>query len=135
MEDFERKNFLQKNIVTIVVLVVIIVFGYLLFNGWDRIVNDGIADITTITGRFTCLPLKDVPLPTNGKCELGVRSRDDSFYALDVSRVQDINLDLSAEDTIAVTGFILPKSEIPSSKWADYNIKGIIQVNMLLRTR
>ncbi|MEK7186886.1 MAG: hypothetical protein AAB690_01010 [Patescibacteria group bacterium] len=135
MEDFENKNFLQKNVVTLVVVIVLVAFGYLLYNGWDKIVNDGIDDMTTITGRFSCLPFKDSSLPAEKDCELGIKSRDDAFYALDISRVQDANSDLKVEDTIAVTGFVLPESEISISKWASYNIKGIIQVNMLLRTR
>mgnify|MGYP003395064051 CR=1 FL=1 len=134
MEDFEHKSFLQKNVVWMVVLAALIIFGLLVFKGWDKIVNEEIDRSSTITGNFSCLPLKTGQVdPTD--CTLGVRSRDGSFYALDISRIQDANTDLKAEDTIAVTGFLLPETAVPGSNWEQYNVAGIIKVNTLLRTR
>ena len=134
MGDFEHKNFFQKNGVWLVVFIILILFGFLLFKGWDKIVNEEIDKTSTITGNFSCLPLKTgTQDPTN--CTLGVRSRDGSYYALDISRIQDANTDLKAEDTIAVTGFLQPESSVLGSNWAKYNVIGIIKVNTLLRTR
>jgi len=121
--------------VSIVIVVVLIVFGYLLFGGWGKAINNGLDGMVTITGNFSCLPLREPASTDVTECSLGIRSKDGSYYALNVSRVQDANIDLKAEDTIAVTGVVEPESEIPDSQWAEYNIRGVIKVNTLLRTR
>ena len=138
MEEFDRefggKNFLQKNIVIIVVIAVLVVLGYFFFNGWDKAVNTEIDGMTTITGHFSCLPLKDIEAEITD-CSLGIRAKNGSYYALNVSRVQDANIDLKAEDTIAVTGTIEPDETRLEDRWAPYDIAGVIKVNTLLRTR
>ncbi len=134
MDDFENQSFARRNAIWLVVLAALAVFGFLLFKGWDKIVNDEIDGMVTITGNFSCLPVKaGVEVPET--CTLGVRSRDGLHYALDISRIQDANTDLKAEDTIAVTGTLKPKSETPGPEWADYDITGVVLVNTLLRTR
>lgn len=137
MEEFERefggKNFFQKNIVLIVVVAVLVVFGYLFFAGWDKAVNTGVDRMVTITGHFSCLPLRE-PVDTND-CSLGIRGRNGAYYALNVSRVQDANIDLKAEDTIAVTGTFESEEVMFDERWSPYDIKGVIKVNTLLRTR
>lgn len=139
MDDFERTGFLRKNVIWIVVLLAIIVFGLLLFKDWDRVINDEIDGMVTITGNFGCLPLKaEEALPTSDEeaCTLGVRSRDGLHYALDISRIQDANTDLKVEDTIAVTGTVYESADhLMDPKWSSYDIKGVILVNTLLRTR
>ena len=117
-----------------VVLAAVIIFGVLLFKGWDKIVNEKVDKSTTITGNFSCLPLKTGEAPETD-CELGIKSRDGLYYALDISRIQDANTDLKAEDTIAVTGFLQQIGSINSTEWTDYNVAGVIKVNTLLRTR
>jgi len=134
MEDFENRGFFRKNGIWLVILAALVIFGFLLSKGWDKIVNDEIDGMVTITGNFGCLPLKP-EVEAQKTCTLGVRSRDNFHYALDISRIQDVNTDLKAEDTIAVTGTLKPESEVLLSEWSDYNIKGVILVNTLLRTR
>lgn len=134
MNDLENRGFFQRNIVWVVVLVAIVIFGLLLFKGWDRIVNEQVDSMTTITGNFSCLPLKS-GTPAEEECNLGVRSKDGAHYALDISRIQDANTDLKAEDTIAVTGVLKPIADVPGKEWDAYNIAGVIKVNTLLRTR
>ncbi len=134
MEDFENRAFLRKNVIWLVVLAVLVVLGFLLSKGWDKIVNERVDGMITITGNFSCLPVKTgVAAPE--VCTLGVRNRDGLHYALDISHIQDANTDLKAEDTIAVTGTLKSPSEVPTSEWADYDIMGIVLVNTLLRTR
>ena len=144
MNDYENQGFLKKNAVWMVVLLAVIVFGFLLFKGWDKVVNEKVDSMTTVTGSFSCLPLKpgvtlDVSdtadSTTTDNCILGVRAKDGSNYALDISHIQDANTDLKAEDTIAVTGFVLPETEVVGSEWEGYDVRGIIKVNTLLRTR
>lgn len=134
MNEFENDSFFRRNAIWLVVLAALAIFGFLLFKGWDQIVNDEIDGMITITGSFSCLPLK-TGTESPDECTLGVRSRDGFYYALDVSRIQDANTDLKAEDTIAVTGTLEPESSIPTSDWAQYTIAGIVKVNTLLRTR
>lgn len=134
MNEFENDGFFRKNAIWLVVLAALVIFGFLLFKGWDQIVNNEIDGMTTITGNFSCLPVKE-GVPSDDECTLGVRSREGLFYALDISRIQDVNTDLKAEDTIAVTGTLRAESEIQKSEWADYDIIGIVLVNTLLRTR
>ena len=136
MDDFENGSFVRRNAIWLVVLAALVVFGFLLFKGWDQVVNEEIdGTVITITGNFSCLPLKSATASTEENCNLGIRSRDGLFYALDISRIQDANSDLKAEDTIAVTGFMKDESEIINSEWSKYNIAGIVLVNTLLRTR
>ena len=132
MNEFGNESFVRRNTIWLVVLVALAIFGFLLFKGWDQIVNKEIDSMVTITGNFSCLPTK-VGVEPSDTCTLGVRSRDGFYYALDISRIQDVNTDLKAEDTIAVTGTI--KEGEPSSEWVDYNIMGVVMVNTLLRTR
>lgn len=135
MNDFQNEGFLRRNMVWVVVVVALVIFGLLLFKGWDKVVNDGIDNMITVTGSFTCLPVRtDIELEEEA-CLLGVRDKDGLYFALDISRIQDANTDLKADDTIAVTGIMRPESEIPTSNWAIFDIAGIIQVNTLLRTR
>ena len=132
MNEFENESFLRRNAIWLVVLAALAIFGFLLFKGWDQIVNEEIDSMVTITGNFSCLPTK-VGVEAPEMCTLGVISRDGLHYALDISRIQDVNTDLKAEDTIAVTGTI--KEGEPSAEWVDYDITGVIMVNTLLRTR
>ena len=134
MNDFGSESPSKKNAVWLVVLVALIIFGFLLFKGWDKVVNDEIDGMVTITGNFSCLPLKE-GAEASDTCALGVRSRAGLHYALDISRIQDANSDLKAEDTIAVTGTLKSESEVPVPEWASYNIAGVVLVNTLLRTR
>ncbi|MBI2065591.1 MAG: hypothetical protein HYT68_00780 [Candidatus Zambryskibacteria bacterium] len=134
MNDFQNEGFLRKNAIWLVVLIAFIIFGFLLFKGWDQIINDEIDGMMTITGNFSCLPLK-AGVEISETCTLGVRSRDGFHYALDISRIQDANTDLKAEDTIAVTGTLKSESEVMSPEWIDYDIAGVVLVNTLLRTR
>lgn len=136
MDDFEveNKNFFRKNVIWLVVLVAIIIFGFLVFKDWDTIVNDEIDGMVTITGSFSCLPLKQ-GIVDGEDCTLGVKSRDGLNYALDISRIQDANTDLKVEDTIAVTGILRSSDIAPAPEWSDFNIAGVILVNTLLRTR
>lgn len=134
MNDYENAGFMKRNIIWLLVLAAAIIFGLLLFSGWDQVVNDSVDKMSTVTGSFSCLPLKEGVAATPN-CTLGVHSRDGSFYALDISRIQDANTDLKADDTIAVTGFLLPASAANDSKWESYMIAGVIKVNTLLRTR
>lgn len=134
MDNLEKESFLRKNAIWIVILSALVVFGFLLVKGWDKIVTDEIDGMVTITGNFSCLPFKVKP-EAEEKCVLGVRSRDGAYYALDISRIQDANHDLKAEDTIAVTGTLKSSSDASVSEWDQYNITSVILVNTLLRTR
>ena len=134
MNDFNHEGLFKKNVIWLVVLAAIVIFGFLLFKGWDKVVNDEIDGMITITGNFSCLPLRE-GIKMSETCALGVRGRDGLHYALDISRIQDANSDLKAEDTIAVTGTLKPEGNMPAPEWADYSIAGVIMVNTLLRTR
>jgi len=137
MDDFEleNKNFFRKNVIWLVVLAALVVFGFLLFKDWDKIVNDEIDGMVTITGNFSCLPLKEGIVADSEACTLGVRSSDGLHYALDISRIQDANTDLKVEDTIAVTGTLESKDMLLAPEWSDYDIADVVLVNTLLRTK
>ncbi len=134
MNEYETNSFWRRNAVWFVVLGVLIAFGLILFKGWGKLLNQEIDSMETITGNFSCLPLKDGD-EKEEDCTLGVRSSDGSFYALDISRIQDANTDLKAEDTIAVTGFVDSAADLSHTEWAKYNVAGVVRVNTLLRTR
>lgn len=134
MNDFENEGFIRRNAIWLVVLAALVIFGFLLFKGWDQIINGEIDGMVTITGNFSCLPLSGGE-QNEEECILGVRSRDGSHYALDISRIQDANTDLKAEDTIAVTGILTPVGEVGSLEWSEFDISGVVLVNTLLRTR
>ncbi len=135
METYHNQGFMKKNAVWMVVLLAVIIFGVLLFNGWDKIVNEQVDKSSTVTGNFSCLPLKPTVKKTDDTCMLGVRTDEGVNYALDISHIQDANTDLKVEDKIAVTGFLRPETEVVGTQWEDYDVRGIIDVNTLLRTR
>ncbi|PIQ66434.1 MAG: hypothetical protein COV96_01480 [Candidatus Zambryskibacteria bacterium CG11_big_fil_rev_8_21_14_0_20_42_18] len=135
MQDFENVSFARKNVIWLVVLVAFVIFGVFLFKDWDKIVNDEIDGMATITGSFSCLPLKVGIVAEGEDCTLGIKSRENLYYALDISRIQDANTDLKVEDTIAVTGTLKPVEEILKPEWSAFNITAIILVNTLLRTK
>ena len=114
MNDSGDQNFLRQNSIWLVVLAALLVFGFLLFKDWDKIVNDEIDGMVTITGSFSCLPLNIGVEAGDEDCTLGVKSRDGLHYALDISRIQDANTDLKVEDTIAVTGTLKLVAEKPA---------------------
>lgn len=134
MNDFSDKGVSQRRMILLAAAAAVILLGLFMYKGWDRVVNTEIDRAVVITGSFSCLPSKTGESPER-TCVLGVRSRDGSYYALDISRIQDANTDLKAEDTIAVTGTLRPETEIPQSDWSEYDIRAIILVNTLLRTR
>jgi hypothetical protein len=134
-QEYENRSFWKKNLIWIVAAVAIVIFGIILFTGWGKALNNSIDKTVTITGSFSCLPLKDTTASSSPVCELGLHSRDGMYYALDVSHIQDANINLKAEDTIAVTGVVKPQTALAGSKWDKYNANGIIQVNTLLGAR
>ncbi|MEK7135114.1 MAG: hypothetical protein AAB780_00205 [Patescibacteria group bacterium] len=135
MNDYENQGFFRQNVVWLVVLAAVVIFGVLLFNGWDKIVNEKVDSMSTVRGNFSCLPLRSGATASADTCMLGVRTNDGASYALDISRIQDANTDLRVDDTIAVTGFLLPETQVSGTQWEDYDVRGIIKVNTLLRTR
>jgi hypothetical protein len=134
MEDFENKSFFKKYSLWFIMLTVLVILGVVVFKGWDKVVIHEIDGTVIITGNFSCLPLK-ADVDKNKACALGVKSRDGLYYALDVSHIQDANSDLKVEDTIAVTGTLRPDTPEPRPEWADYDVKGVVLVNTVLRTR
>ncbi len=134
MNDFSPEGVKQRRAIIISAVAAVLIFGFLLYKGWGNVLNNEIDRTVIITGSFTCLPLKSGEAPPRG-CILGVKSRDGKYYALDISRIQDANTDLKAEDTIAVTGRLRPEDEVDDSDWAEFDIENIIMVNTLLRTR
>ena len=130
-----QEGIMKKNIVWLVVLAVVVIFGLLLSNGWDKIVNETVDNMSTITGNFSCLPKKDGTPTDEENCAIGIRSSDGSYYALDISRIQDANTDLRADETIAATGFVLPAEAVVGTEWEQFAVSGLIKVNTLLRTR
>ncbi len=135
MNEFDHPSFMKKNIIWLLVLVALVVFGLLFSNGYDKVVNESVDKMTTVTGNFSCLPLRSGEEPAEELCTLGVKSSNGDFYALDVSHIQDANTDLGVDETIAVTGFLLPEAEMNEPKWQAFIVKGVIKVNTLLRTR
>lgn len=133
--NFSRAKHAEGRIMLIILVAAVIVVAVFLFKDWDNVVNNQIdGGIVTVRGSFTCLPLKDPAIGDPNKCALGLKSGND-YYALDTSRVQDANTDLKADDYIAATGTMRPKSDVPVTDWALYDVEGIIIVNTLLRTR
>jgi hypothetical protein len=134
MEDFSHSGVNRRRAIILIIVIGLAAVSFLLYKGWDQVVNNEFDKTVIITGSFTCLPAKQSQEPQRG-CVIGVQSRDGSYYALDISRIQDANTDLKADDTIAVTGTLRPTSDIATSDWASYDIKAIILVSTLLRTR
>lgn len=134
MNDFSTSGVNRRRAIILSIVAAVLIIGFFIYKGLDDVVNNEIDTTVVVTGSFTCLPTRPGEREERG-CVLGVQSRDGSYYALDISRIQDANSDLKAEDTIAVTGNLRPESEIKGSDWSSYDIKGIILVNTLLRTR
>src|SRR3989338_1360557 len=83
-KHYQPNNILfKKNVIWLVVLAAIVIFGFLLFKGWDKVVNDEIDGMITITGNFSCLPFRE-GIKMSETCALGVRGRDGLHYALDI---------------------------------------------------
>lgn len=136
MDWLTHKSHIGFRVMISIILVAILVVVFLLLQGWGKVVNRGMdGGVVTITGNFACIPYKEGNDSQEDVCELGLRSKDGKYYALDTSNVLDANTDLKAEETIAVTGTVSSIEEIAGTSWALYDISGIIKVNTLLRTR
>ncbi len=133
MHNLSSANISKQKPLIIAVVAALVIFGFFLYKGWDGKVNNRIDEAVTITGSFTCLPYK-VPSPED-KCILGFMSSKKDVYALDISHVQDVNFDLKAEDKVLVTGTVIPLGATSTEDWIQYDIKGVLRVSTLLRTR
>ena len=49
MNEFGNESFARRNAIWLVVAAALIVFGFLLFKGWDKVVNKEIDGMITIT--------------------------------------------------------------------------------------
>ena len=125
-----------------VVAVVLVLLVILLMTGGSGLsLNDRVGgELETVVGSFTCLPYKGVDTE-NADCVLGVKGDNGFFYGLDSRFIQDVNSDLKAQDTVAVTGFIIDAMKLEgadvatTTDWGKYDVTGVIKVNTLLRTR
>ncbi len=134
MTKFSIKKEDQKKVIYGVIGVAVLAVLLLIAGGWDKMVNDEIDGQVILKGEFACLPFKEKQkLPE--ECVLGFKSNRGDYYALDISRIQAADTDIKEDEAIAVTGALAGKAATSTQKLIDdFDIRGVIQVNTLLRT-
>ncbi len=86
----------------------------------------------TLTGEYTCLPHKNTNGPQTMECAFGIKTSDGSYYALDMSKIdQQESMTLQTQTKITAQGTLVPVEQLSSDHWQKYNIRGILQVNTL----
>ena len=85
---------------------------------------------TTLVGEYTCLPHKDTSGPQTMECAIGLKTHEDVYYAMDLSKVNNgIGVDTSKR--IKVTGLLTLAEALSTDHWQKYNMKGIISVDAI----
>lgn len=117
-----------KTLWVVVVIVVVLVGLYMLMGGSSS--NNAPSNTNTNTtgqntqqtdatpqagevavdGRFNCLPLKGGKTPTADNCVLGIQGDDGKFYALDTSKIQSTDPNISAQGKVHAVGTLTPAS-------------------------
>jgi hypothetical protein len=135
MPNFSIKKEDQKKVIYGVIAAGVLIVLILVANGWDKFLNNEIDGQVILKGEFACLPFKEEQkLPE--ECVLGFKSNRGDFYALDISKIQAADTNISENEAIAVTGALLGKNATSTQKLIDdFKIRGVIQVNTLLRTK
>jgi len=83
----------------------------------------------TLSGMSVCLPHRDVSGPHTMECALGLKARDGTHYALDLSVLQtEAFWEFPANEEVVVEGTLVPLDDIDGRTWDVYDIAGQLRV-------
>ncbi len=87
----------------------------------------------TLEGTYVCLPHRNTSGPQTLECAFGIKATDNHHYALDTNTLQprDVLEKIQVNDTIKVSGLLVPVQQLSSDHWQRYNIRGIMSVTEL----
>jgi hypothetical protein len=143
-----------KNKAVLGILVVIIVIGgFFLFKGGSdsmggentggsSVVVDNADSIDTapksgevaLMGKFGCTPLKSGATPTQAECVLGLMGDDGKFYALDTSKVEQLDANVGPESGLKVVGVMTPV-DANSEEAGIFKYDGVVAVRLLVENK
>lgn len=78
-----------------------------------------------VEGEYVCIPPKPA-FSDETSCEQGIKTTDDSYYALDLAPLETIAT-LTTGNQIRAEGELVPVETLSSDKWQKYTIKGIFR--------
>jgi len=88
----------------------------------------------TLSGMSVCLPHRDASGPKTMECALGLKARDGTHYALDLSVLQtEAFWDFPTNEEVVVEGTLVPLDDIDGRTWDVYDIAGQLRVTSVRR--
>ncbi len=87
----------------------------------------------TLEGTYVCLPHRNTSGPQTLECAFGIKATDSHHYALDTNTLQprDALDKIQVNDTIKVSGLLVPVQQLSNDQWQRYAIRGIMNVTEL----
>lgn len=132
----------QKTALAIIVLVVVFVGVYAIFNSksgnpsgnTSANVSD-VPQVISIQGEYVCLPPKGEKKPEALDCTLGVKTDNNVYYAIDAQgeNARNVLLSLQTGLKIQIDGTLVPIEQISSDAWQKYDIGGIVITESIKR--
>lgn len=129
----QKNNSIFKSIIILVIAAVLLVVALSVSKKTTPAAPTLPEGETTFTGTSTCLPHKDTTGPQTLECAFGLKGDDGLYYALDTNALapESVAPAQSTDNTIVVTGTLVPVNTLNSDQWQKYNIVGIIQVKSI----
>lgn len=88
----------------------------------------------TLSGMSVCLPHRDTSGPHTMECALGLKARDGTHYALDLSIYQaEMYWDFPTHEQVSIEGTLVPLDDIDGRTWDVYDIAGQVRVTSIRR--
>ncbi len=87
----------------------------------------------TIQGSFLCLPHRDTTGPQPLECAFGLKTADNTYYALDLSKLSEEAQNSAMNATYEVQGIFVALELLSNDHWQKYPIRGIIQAEKFTR--
>jgi len=130
-ETIIRKIKENKVVVIATLAIVLIIIGLLIksYGASTPVLAPG---PVSLTGEFACLPYKDNF--DKGGCTLGIKDGG-NYYAISTSSISLAVIDLKANEKIAVSGDLIPASQIKAENLKQYDIAGLINLESLTRAK
>ncbi len=128
-----KKFYVGRALVFLGVLMVLVVlffsFNSYIYNEKQADPNDEfVPQRMTLSGRFICLPHKDLSGPQTDECAFGLAADNGFNYAVDFALMSQIPPQVSVGDRFTASGVFVPIERLSTDHWRKYDMVGIFSV-------